>query len=696
MTKPIHQKVTAGHLRRDAYLYVRQSTVRQVFENTESTRRQYALRERAVALGWPVERVHVVDTDLGKSGASAADREGFQKLVGEVGMGRAGIVLGLEVSRLARNSTDWHRLLEICALTDTLILDEDGIYNPSDFNDRLLLGLKGTISDAELHVLRARLRGGILNQARRGALKSPLPVGLVYDPAGNVALDPDAQVRKSITHLFETFERTGSASATVKHFRTEGLRFPRRPRGGARKGELLWEELRHWRVLRVLHNPRYAGAFAFGQTRTHKRPGERLEVEALPREEWTALIPGAHPGYVSWEKFEANLVRLRDNAQAHGKDRRKSPPCEGPALLQGLAVCGVCGQRMTVRYHVRKGRQWPEYVCQREAIETATAKCQNIPGLGIDQSIGALLVTSVTPVTLEVALQVQLELDSRADEASALRRQRVERARYEADLARRRFMDADPSNRLVVDVLEAEWNGKLRTLNDAQEELERRKAEDHVALDDERRKSILSLATDFPRLWNDPKTPQRERKRMVRLLLEDVTLTRGDDIAVGVRFRGGVTQSLNMPLAQPAWQLRQTSKEVVAQIDTLLDAHTDGEIARILNERGLVSGEGKAFHHHMVARVRQAYELKSRHDRLRDAGMLTLAEIALQLDVATTTVKTWRNHGLLRAHAYNDKDECLYEPPGDQAPVKKQGSKLSKRSLSKNPSNRAKEVQCEA
>ena len=281
MTQPIHQKVTASHLRRDAYLYVRQSTVRQVFENTESTRRQYALRDRAVALGWPIERVIVIDSDQGQSGASSTDREGFQKLVGEVGVGRAGIVLGLEVSRLARNSSDWHRLLEICALTDTLILDEDGIYNPSDFNDRLLLGLKGTMSEAELHVLRARLRGGILNQARRGALKTPLPVGLMYDPADHVVLDPDRQVQQSIRHLFETFVRTGSATATVKHFRKQGLCFPRRPRYGPHKGELLWAPLRHWQVLQVLHNPRYAGAFAFGRTRTRQRPGGGIEIESL-------------------------------------------------------------------------------------------------------------------------------------------------------------------------------------------------------------------------------------------------------------------------------------------------------------------------------------------------------------------------------------------------------------------------------
>ena len=332
----------------------------------------------------------------------------------------------------------------------------------------------------------------------------PLPVGLVYDPDDNVVLDPDGQVQRSFEHLFETFERTGSASATVKHFREQGLRFPRRPRFGPHKGELLWESLRHWRVLRVLHNPRYAGAFCFGRTRTRKRVDGTIEVKSLPREEWTALLLDAHPGYITWEQFEANLRRLRDNAQAHGSERRKSPPREGPALLQGLVVCGVCGHRMTVRYHTRKGKQWPEYVCQREGIDTATSKCQSIPGAGIDRAIGALLVETVTPVTLEVALQVQAELEARIHEADALRRQRVERARQEADLARRRFMEVDPGNRLVADVLEAEWNEKLRGLHDAQEELEQRRQQDHPQLSDEQRatdpraRHRLSTAVERP------------------------------------------------------------------------------------------------------------------------------------------------------------------------------------------------------
>jgi len=693
MTSTTHQKVTASHLRRDAYLYVRQSTVRQVFENTESTRRQYALRERAVAMGWPIERVLVIDSDQGQSGASSVDREGFQKLVGDVGMGRAGIVLGLEVSRLARNSTDWHRLLEICALTDTLILDEDGVYSPSDFNDRLLLGLKGTMSEAELHMLRARLRGGILNQARRGALKMPLPVGLTYDPNDKVVLDPDAQVHKSFEHLFETFERTGSASATVRHFSGQGLRFPRRPRHGHRQGELVWESLRHWRVLRVLHNPRYAGAFCFGRTRTHKLSDGSIKIENLPREEWTVLLPDAHPGYITWEQYNANLRQLRSNAQANGAERRKSPPREGPALLQGLVACGLCGRRMTVRYHTRKGKQCPEYVCQREGINKATSKCQTIPGSGIDQSIGELLVEMVTPVTLEVAMRVQAELDVRVHEADALRRQSVERARQEADLARRRFMEVDPGNRLVADVLEAEWNEKLRGLHGAQEELERRRQQDHQQISDVQREQILALATDFPRLWNDPNTPQRERKRMVRLLIEDVTLTKGDKIAAGIRFRGGATRSVTLPLALSAWQIRQTSAQVISEIDALLDDHTEGRIAEILNERGRSSGENKPFCTKMVQRLRREYGLTTRYDRLRSAGMLTAAEIANLLGVTTQTVKLWRYHGLLHAQAYNGKNECLYEHPGDEPPVKTQGRKLSqRRRFPEVASNRPEEV----
>jgi DNA invertase Pin-like site-specific DNA recombinase len=424
MTQDTHQKVTNLHLRRNAYLYIRQSTLRQVFENTESTKRQYGLRQRAMALGWPEERIVVIDNDLGQSGASAADREGFQRLVTEVSLGRAGIVLGLEVSRLARNNTDWHRLLEICALTDTLILDEDGIYDPAHFNDRLLLGLKGTMSEAELHVLRARLQGGIHNKARRGELIIKPPIGFVYNSEGVLVLDPDKQVQQALRLLFDTFRRTGSASGTVKLFRQQGLLFPRRVASGPQKRERVWSTLGHCQVLRILHNPRYTGAFVFGRHHIRRTVDGHCRVVAVPQQHWQMLIPAAHSGYLCWEDYQQNQQRLRENAQAIGSDRRRSPAREGPALLQGLILCGRCGQRMTVRYHVRQARLCPDYVCQREGIEHGQPVCQHVPGSGIDEAIGALLIDAVSPVALEVTLNVQQELQSRLEEADKLRLRR--------------------------------------------------------------------------------------------------------------------------------------------------------------------------------------------------------------------------------------------------------------------------------
>jgi DNA invertase Pin-like site-specific DNA recombinase len=668
MNRETNSKIEARHLKGNAYLYVRQSTVRQVFENQESTKRQYALRERAVALGWPLERIIIIDSDQGQSGAST-DREGFQRLVTEVGMGRAGIVMGLEVSRLARNSTDWHRLLEICALSNTLILDEDGIYDPAHFNDRLLLGLKGTMSEAELHVLRARLRGGILSKARRGELEMRLPIGFVYDADHRVRLDPDARIQKTLRLLFQTFRRTGSATATVKAFRKQGLQFPRRVYRGPRKGEILWTELAHSRVLWILHHPRYAGAFCFGRSRQRKHPDGRHIFLRLAREEWTAFIPDAHEAYISAAAFDENVQRLRENAHALGADREKGPPREGPALLQALVVGAVCGLRMTVRYHDFHGRKVPDYLCQRKGIERAEPACQQIHGAALDETIGKLLVETVTPVTIEVALKVQKELESRADETDLLRRQEVERARHEAELARRRYMQVDPDNRMVADTLEADWNAKLRALADAQERCEQKRQIDR-ALDEEQRRQIVALATDFPRLWRDPQTPDRERKRMARLLIEDVTLLKADDITVQVRFKGGATQTLSVPLPQPSWMKRQTPSEVVTTIDRLLDDHTDREIAELLNERGLTSGDGRRFHPTMVARIRVAHGLKNRYLRLRARGLLDEREIAKRLHVKRCTIKIWRRAGLLAAHRFDDRGQCLFERPGADAPVK--------------------------
>lgn len=665
-----NRKITTRHLSRNAYLYVRQSTLRQVLENCESTHRQYALRERAVALGWPNDHVIVIDSDLGQSGASAVDREGFQKLVTEVGLGRAGIVLGLEVSRLARNSTDWHRLLEICALTDTLILDEDGVYDPSHFNDRLLLGLKGTMSEAELHVLRARLRGGILNKARRGELASRLPVGFVRDSQGRVVLDPDVQVQQSVKLLLETFLRTGSAWATVKLFREQGISFPRRMNRGPRDAELVWRPLEHYLVLHILHNPRYAGAASFGRHQSRRMPDGSMRYITVPRDEWMALVKDAHAGYISWDQFEQIQERLRECRQTRGAERAKSPPREGPALIQGMVICGRCGQRMTVRYNDLRGQPFPRYMCSTETVKRGLPVCQTIPGASIDTAVGALVLETISPLTLETALAVQDELQTRAEQSERLRAQHVERRRYEAELARRRFIQVDPDNRLVAASLEAEWNAKLRELHEAQEQRERHKHADRALLTTEQRENIQRLAVDFPRIWRDPKTPQRERKRLVRLIIEDVTLIKEGDIIVHVRFKGGTTKSIVLPRPLSAGEMRKTTADVIKEIDRLLDEHTEGEIAALLNQRGLQSGDKKSFHRMMVQRLCRDYRLTPRYDRLRKRGLLTLAQIAKRLRVGTATIKVWRRAGLMRAHAYNDKNQYLYEYQGAESPAK--------------------------
>jgi DNA invertase Pin-like site-specific DNA recombinase len=640
-------KVTADHLKRDAYLYVRQSTPRQVVEHGESTQRQYALRERATAAGWADEQIHVIDRDLGKSGSSATSRDGFQELVSEVALGKAGIVMGLEVSRLARNSADWHRLIELCALTATLILDEDGVYDPAEFNDRLLLGLKGTMSEAELHILKARMRGGQLNKARRGELEMRPPVGLIYRTDGTIGLDPDAEVQNAIRLVFETFERTGSAIRTVRFFREQGILFPQRLRTGPNKGELLWAPPQHARILQVLHNPRYAGAFVYGRTRIRHLPDGGTTVIKVARAQWQFVMPAVHQGYIDWERFEVNQRRLADNARAFGGERRTGPPREGPALLQGRVLCGLCGARMGVRYGRENGHTVPIYVCEETAIRRAGKTCQTVPGKVVDPAVAALLIEMMTPMTLAVTLEVQRELEARAAETDALRRQHVERLRYEAELARRRYMKVDPDNRLVADSLEAEWNDKLRLHADAAADYDRRRREQAAILDANARRRILDLAEQLPRIWQDPRVDSRERKRILRLLIDDVTLIKAEKITAHVRLSGGATRSLVLDRLLPIAQIRKFKPELVAEVDRLLDQHCDREIAEILNQNGWRTWEAKPFNLKKIAWIRCAYKLSSRYDRLRRRGMLTTREVAAKFKISETTVHDWGRQGLI-------------------------------------------------
>jgi DNA invertase Pin-like site-specific DNA recombinase len=669
------QKVTAEHLRRDAFLYIRQSSLRQVLENTESTKRQYALRDRAVSLGWPIERIHIVDSDLGISGASAQDRDGFQRLVSEVANGHAGIVLGLEVSRLARNNADWHRLLELAALTQTLILDEDGVYDPAYFNDRLLLGLKGAMSEAELHMLKSRLQGGIRNKAQRGELETPLPIGFVYHPDGTVVLDPDQSIQAALHLLFDTFRQTTSASATVKRFRREGWLFPRRIRRGIGKGDVLWGALEHCRAVQILHNPRYAGAFAYGRTRTaHRghRGSTQLKVE---RADWLVLIRDAHPGYIDWEEFERNQITLRQNVSAFSQCSRGGMPREGVALLQGRVVCGICGARMRVRYQEVSGKLEPYYVCTENSVRRADKPCQTVRGCAIDEAISALMMQSIAPAAIDVALAVEEEIAGRIEQATAQRVKQLTRARYEAELARRRYLNVDSANRLVADTLEAEWNERLRRLEHLQQEHERQQQSDQTLLTADARARVRRLADDFPRIWNDDRVTSLERKRMLALLIEDVTLVKAERIAVHVRFRGGRTTSLEVDKPKPIALIRKTPLEVVSKVDELLETCTDRQVAQRLNEMGYTNWKGQAFTHKKVIVVRQAYHLKSRFERLRARGMLTAHELADQLGVCATTIHQWGRAGILHQHRYDNNCRCLYEPIGPVTLIKGKGGR---------------------
>jgi DNA invertase Pin-like site-specific DNA recombinase len=658
-------KVTAARLRRDAYLYIRQSTLYQVANNTESTARQYDLRGRAVALGWPAGRIHVIDIDQGHSGASSADREGFQHLVAEVSLGRAGIILGLECSRLARNNADWHRLLQICAHNDTLILDEDGLYDPTSFNDRLLLGMKGQLSEAELHFLRARLRGGILAKARRGELQLQLPIGLAYDSRGETVLDPDGGVRRAISLLFDTFTATGSAFAVVRAFRQAQLTFPARHRGGPRAGELYFKTLTHDQVLKILHNPCYAGAYCYGRARHTTDLDGHHHTLIKPAEDWTVLLPDHHPGYITWPRYQANLQVLAANAAARGDNRTAGPAREGPALLQGLIVCGRCGRRMTVRYHTRADSTIvPDYVCQNDGISNAAPICQHLPGAAVDTAVAGLLLATLTPLALEVALTVTDELAAQAGHADALRAAHVQRAQHAADQARRRYLAVDPGNRLVADALEADWNARLRELATAHDDYTTATSATAI-LDDQQRARIRALAADFPALWHDPATPMRERKRLIRLLITDVTLTRGDyaiTAAAAVRLPGGQHHTLNLPIPLNAWQQRKTPQPVIEQIDQLLGGQTYSQVACILNQRGLTSGESKPWDAGRVRAHCFTRHIPSLWQRLRDSGMLTLDEAARQLHAHPSSIKRWYRLGLITGHLADDRGTCLYHP----------------------------------
>lgn len=671
-------RVAPHHLNRDAYLYIRQSTPRQVIENAESSRRQYALRERAIALGWPAQQVHIIDQDLGMSGAHSVARDGFQELVAAVGLRKVGIVLGLEVSRLARNSVDWQQLLQLCAYTDTLILDEEGIYDPSAFNDRLLLGLKGTMSEAELHLLRSRLRGGILNKARRGELALRLPVGLVRLPDGRCARDPDAGIQASIAAVFEAFAAAGTIAGTVRQLLACGIRFPQVIWGGEKAGAIIWCDYNRPRAINILTNPAYAGAYVYGRRRCRRAPDGHMERCKLKPEAWSVVIPDHFVGYVSWSEFQAIRTQLLSNAQSQSRPNAFGPPREGPALLQGRVICGRCGSLMYVRYNGIHGqRPRARYVCVDQA-DTRRAACQSVSATDVDAAVARQVLELMTPMAVEMTLAIQSEVDRRVTESEQHYQLRVTRARYESDLARRRFMLVDPANRLVAAGLEAEWNARLAELAAIEDELTRFRADVQQQLSADMRKRIFSLTSDLARLWADPAVIDRERKEILALLIEDVTLlSEHTEITAHVRLRGGACRSLSLTRTTVAPRKR-TPPHVVARIDQLLNIGDDAIVAQNLNDAGIKNWRSSPFTKGQITNVRKGRNLRSHRERRRADGYATAGELAARYNVTRTTIRYWAQHGLLERCSCGHRHRWYYRVPVDAVIVRGYGGPYAK------------------
>jgi DNA invertase Pin-like site-specific DNA recombinase len=657
--------VSPDHLRRTAFVYIRQSSLAQVENNTESTRRQYALVDKALQLGWPRAAITVVDDDLGLSGARAAGRTGFAHMAAEVAMGRVGIVLCLEVSRLARNNADWYRLLDLCALTRTLIADNDGLYHAGDFNDRLVLGLKGTMSEAELHILRARLEGGIRNKAARGELRRGLPTGFVWGEAdGEILFHPDESVVTAIRNVFDRFAETGSARRVWLWFRSNRLLFPLQDTRSFGR-DVRWVVPTYHAIHGVLAHPCYAGAYTYGRTRFERyidvQGNVRRRSRRLPRGEWSVLIRDHHPGYIDWETYEANLLRIDNNTRpkAHDSDTEGSADQaggavrEGSALLQGLAVCGHCGRRLKTHYRGRNSQ--PGYHCPGKTVVNGRGEyCLNVGGRQIDTAVTAAFLTALQPAGVEAALLAAERLETDYDAALNQWRLDVERRRYEAALAERRYRAVDPDNRLVARGLEAQWEARLRELAEAEAEMDRRQSQRPRSLSGEQRSALLAIGRDLRRAWSAPTTTDRDRKELLRTLLEEVTFVveRAKYRArLAIRWRGGDITAIEVALPRSNPATRKTDEETIDLIRRLAVHHADGVIAGILNRQGrrTVSGERFQAHHVQALRHHRSIPCRKALAGAQVGEPISVRQAAKVFGLTPSTLLRWIEAGFIPA-----------------------------------------------
>jgi DNA invertase Pin-like site-specific DNA recombinase/transposase-like protein len=655
-------KITAAHLRRAAVVYVRQSTLTQVSHNRESTTRQYDLSARAVKLGWPQTAVAVIDEDLGVSGASTAGRSGFAQLAAQVELGEVGIVLALEVSRLARNNADWYRLLDLAGMTDTLIADTDGVYHPGLFNDRMLLGMKGTMSEAELHILRARLNGGIRSKAARGELRRPLPVGLVWGQAdGEICWHPDEAVTGVITTIFERFAVCGSARGVWLWLRDQGLKFPLQRHGYITGGEvqIIWVAPTYHAVHKVLTHPVYAGAYTYGRTRVQRSVDTdgmlRVSRRVLAQDQWEVLITDHHRGFIDWDTFQANQIRIRSNTRPTAHEPGTGAVREGCALLQGLATCGTCGRKLAV-YYDGPTKSTPGYYCTGtgQLVEGRGTRHLRVGGVGIDAAVAEAFLVALAPAALQACLAAAAQLEDGHHNALAQWRRQVEQARYAASHAERRYRAVDPDNRLLARGLETEWNTALVALTDTQAELTRRETARPKTLTPQEKTSILALGEDLSGVWSASTTTDKDRKMLLRSLLDEVNISvcRNETDAHAqliLRWKGGATTDLTVPIKRKAPNTLRTDEDTVDLVRRLAVHYPDTQIAGILNRQNRATARGLSFTAGRVQSLRHNYNIAHHQpsDNPREGELLTVADAATELGLAPSTLHRWLSDGFI-------------------------------------------------
>ncbi len=642
----LDMKIQSHHTGRIAYVYLRQSSMGQVRFNQESTLRQYALKDKAEKLGWMPDSIKLLDGDLGISGTQSNNREDFKTLVAEVSLGKVGAVFALEASRLSRSCTDWHRLLELCALTEALIIDEDGCYNPSDFNDQLLLGIKGTMSQAELHFIRARLLGGKLNKAKRGELCFPLPVGYCYNDDKLVAFDADEQVRQTMELLFKVFRETRSAYAVTQYFGRNKIQFPKRAYGGIWKGKLVWGNLTHSRVVGVLKNPSYAGTYVYGryryQTKLTNDGTINKATVRLPLDKWHTVIHDHHEAYITWNEYLENQKILASNQTSHDGTMLPSTVREGCALLQGLLICGICGHRFSVRYK-SGGKLRPIYECHgKKDSGESSSNCCFVHGENLDQAISKKILEVISKNQINIALKSFEELENRCNSLDKQWHMKINRAEYEAQLAQRRYEEVDPSNRLVASTLEKRWNDALSNLNSLRiQHTEYCQKNIHDLTKSEKSK-ILALASDLPALWASPSTKMKDRKRIIRLLIKDITvekISNPNRAILHILWQGGATEDLEVPLPRKSSEVWRHSDEVINKVRELATTLTDKKIAEHFNQRGLKTNKGNTYTKSIISWIRFKYNITSLQAQRPDE--YSVNQVAEKFNVSHHVVRYW-------------------------------------------------------